>query len=276
MSKCDMRTCQDLTQLGEIDEIKENALLRIEKQIAYTCYRHGAYIGNRTVLPSGAYVDAECPRCKSEKDAEAADALEKIELQKRELEWQTKLKGSRIGKRYWNDSLDTWKASTPNQKSILELCRQYTANFNPSSGKGLFFKGIAGTGKTHLAVSITKTVMAQGYSARYYTLSQLLSGIRACYGQAATQTEDEFYEQMVDYDLLVIDEIGVKTISGDEFNTLYRVIDERYMECKCTILAANTEKTDAETLLTDRIIDRLNETSLTVVFNWDSYRGKGK
>lgn len=232
----------------------------------FHCDRHGEY-RKRVVVRGKAEMFSECPECLAEKEltAQKIENAENFERQWREFG---------AGDRYKNATLQSWRPSNETQELVLRFCEQFADSFEAGVGNGMLLLGAAGTGKTHLAIGTSESLMRRGFSAKYYTLSMLLSGVRSCYGRGALQTEDEFYNALLSYDLLVIDEIAVKSISADEFNTLYRIIDDRYRWMKSTLLCANATKKDAESFLTERITDRLRETFVTVTLNWESYRSK--
>ncbi len=250
----------------------------IRADVTLRCPTHGEYAAVKSTLPiicKDFYTP--CPHCEQEAENQRAiqqrERIEAGEAARRAERWQCVLSGAGIGRRYWDATLDTWQPQSEKQRKVLEVCRRYAVTFNPRGGKGLFLRGGVGTGKTHLAMAILKTVLEK-HTGRYCTLSRLLSGVRSCYGAAATRTEDSFFEEMASYDLLVLDEIGIKTLSADEFNTLFRVIDERYMDSRCTIIAANLNGRDMEDTLTERITDRLAQSVTQIVFDWESRRGK--
>jgi DNA replication protein DnaC len=80
---------------------------------------------------------------------------------------------------------------------------------------------------------------------------------------------------MTDMDLLILDEIGVQFGSETERNLLFDVLNERYEDCKPTLLLSNLPKQDVAKYLGERVMDRLREDGgRVVVFDWESHRGR--
>ena len=74
-------------------------------------------------------------------------------------------------------------------------------------------------------------------------------------------------------DLLILDEIGLQHGSEAEKIILFEILNERYMQCKPTILISNLDINDLKEYITERVIDRMREGGgQKIVFNWESNR----
>ena len=72
----------------------------------------------------------------------------------------------------------------------------------------------------------------------------------------------------------MIDEVGVQSGTEAESRALFDVFNERYQNCKPTILLSNLCPTDFAAAVGDRIADRIKEDGGEVLlFNWESRRG---
>lgn len=218
---------------------------------------------------------SKCPKCQKDETTVTTSGVS----QNKEVAHHD-VKKMRIMKRNHENTLSNYTltaegAAKDDQIEIYALCQSYASAFKYNrNGDSLLFMGGHGTGKTHLAVGILKSVFSEGFTGLYTTASRLFSGARSTYSKNSKWTEDDFYNAMIELDLLVIDEIVVKRMSPDEFNIFFRVIDERYGEMKSTIFITNADSDELKSEFTDKIMDRLNYISTALAFNWQSYRSK--
>jgi DNA replication protein DnaC len=76
--------------------------------------------------------------------------------------------------------------------------------------------------------------------------------------KTSKETEDGVFEELVRYDLLVIDEIGRGGTSEWERAHMFRLIDERYMAgCKPTIACTNHTRAKLVEYLDEAGVSRL-------------------
>ena len=72
----------------------------------------------------------------------------------------------------------------------------------------------------------------------------------------------------------MLDEIGLQHGSESEKIILFEILNERYMQCKPTILISNLDIKDLKEYITERIIDRMRDGGgQKIVFDWESNRG---
>ena len=161
------------------------------------------------------------------------------------------------------------------QLNALNVCRTYANTFRDqfSVGRCMIFRGTTGTGKNHLATAIVNSVLADGFTALIIKISDLMGQFRKSYSGEGGLTEDKLIKKLIDIDLLVLDEIDMAHNSNDERVQLNRIIDNRVLAVKPTIVISNLEIDDLKIRLGARIIDRLLENDGPLVpFEWPSYR----
>jgi DNA replication protein DnaC len=128
---------------------------------------------------------------------------------------------------------------------------------NLDNGRGLWFMGPVGTGKTTLAMLVTQSALAAGRSAARYSLPGLLSQIRKTFD---TGNHNDLLERLVAVDLLHIDDIGAEQTTPWVLEELYSIVNSRYEENKSIVITTNI--LDRETLceqITERTVSRLTE-----------------
>lgn len=188
-----------------------------------------------------------------------------------------------LGKRFLEATFESYEAITPEQQRALDVCRRFGTNFSTALEKGsnLVLLGNTGTGKTMLAAAILTSIIRAGFTGRYYTVHGLIRTIRDTWAKDSPITERELMKRLIDYDLLVLDEVGVQFGSDAEKVTLFELINARYERMKPTIAISNlTLRTDEsqqatiEDALGDRVVDRLKHNSVVIPFGWESWRVK--
>jgi DNA replication protein DnaC len=180
-----------------------------------------------------------------------------------------------IPKRFLNRTFDNYEATTQQQQLALNISRHYANHFSErlENGGGLILQGQPGTGKTHLACAIANQVITNGASARFTTVMQLVRAIRATWKRDSAQTEDAVLQSIIDYDLLIIDEIGVQYETESEKLILFDVLNGRYENEKPTILLTNLVGNELNACIGERNVDRIQEGGgTTISFTWGSYR----
>jgi DNA replication protein DnaC len=189
-----------------------------------------------------------------------------------------KLTGSaNIGKKHACCTFDNYQLceNSSLQKGALEVCRYYAESFAAQHGlaRGMVLYGSTGTGKNHLATAIVNHVLNDGYSTSIIKVSDLMGKFRQAYGRENGLTEDKLFKQLQQLDLLVIDEVGLSHNSVDERVQLNRVIDNRVLAVKPTIVISNLDVDGLKQTLGAAIFDRLTENDAPVLqFSWQSFR----
>ena len=73
---------------------------------------------------------------------------------------------------------------------------------------GLLFVGPTGVGKTHLAVSILRELIAKGFAGLFYEFGSLLKEIQDSYNPISKSSELRVLAPVYQADVLVLDELG--------------------------------------------------------------------
>lgn len=138
--------------------------------------------------------------------------------------------------------------------SILKLCKEYVLNFNPSTSENLLFMGGVGLGKTHLTLAIVSGVIEKGYMAVYGPADSLFSAIEK---EKFGGENKGAYDNMLNCDLLVIDDLGTELVTAFTKSALYNLINSRLLCKKPTIINTNLSLKEIESIYSPRIVSRL-------------------
>ena len=153
-------------------------------------------------------------------------------------------------------------ARDPRTRAVLEQVRLYVDELGDrlAEGRGLWLTGDVGTGKTTLAMLVSKTAIESGHSAAIYSLPRLLARIRRTYdGEAGELSYLDFFKRLTSVDLLHIDDLGAEKRSDWVLEQLYAIVDERYVTNRAMVVTTNLDLPDLEDQIGPRTVSRLVE-----------------
>ena len=128
------------------------------------------------------------------------------------------------------------------------------------AGRGLWLMGSVGTGKTTLAMLVSKLALERGHSVAIYSLPRLLARIRRTYeAQAGEQSYLEFFERLTSVDLLHIDDLGAEKRTDWVLEQLYAIVDERYGSQRSIVATTNLDEPELREQIGERTVSRLVE-----------------
>lgn len=119
--------------------------------------------------------------------------------------------------------------------------------------------GVYQVGKTHLSCAAVNLLCNAGRSARYARAMDIFTQIKSTFGAASKRSLIEVDEEFRKYDLLVIDELQVRSGTDWEENLLRAIIDIRSAELRSTILIANLKRETLLDYLGPAISKRINK-----------------
>ena len=148
------------------------------------------------------------------------------------------------------------------------------ANEYPAVDRGLLFMGPAGVGKTHLAVSIIRSLSEKGFAAVFYEFGSLLKEIQDSYNPISKSSELKVLAPVYQADVLVLDELGATVPTDWVRDTMYQIINKRYNDNKLTIFTTNysDKSNELEERITYRLRSRLYEMCTNVLIEGEDYR----
>ena len=138
--------------------------------------------------------------------------------------------------------------------SILKLCMEYVNNFNPYASQNLLFMGAPGLGKTHLTMAIVSGIIDKGYIPFYGPAENLFNLVSS---ERFSGENKGIYQNMIDSDLLVIDDLGTELSTEFSRSVLYNLINSRMLSQKPTIINTNLSMKEIADRYGERIASRL-------------------
>jgi len=143
----------------------------------------------------------------------------------------------------------------------VRLVRRYVHEIeaNLDQGRGLWFHGDVGTGKTTLAMLVSRAALDAGHSVAIYSLPRLLAEIRATFEADSDGTYVDFLDRLAAVDLLHVDDVGAEKTSEWVLEQLYAIVNARYEEERSVVITTNLERDALAGQITERTVSRLEE-----------------
>ena len=161
------------------------------------------------------------------------------------------LSACRIPPRYRHCSLEHFNPGTPSLRAALEKCLRYCNGYpylGPTDeGLGLLFSGDSGVGKTHLAVSVLRSWWtARARRGQFWDFHELIREIKNSYNPETLTTELQVLAPVVETDVLLLDDLGAWKMTDWMNDTLFYILNSRYMAKRATMITTNYQDADRE------------------------------
>jgi DNA replication protein DnaC len=160
---------------------------------------------------------------------------------------------SRVPPRYEHCSLANFDGGNPSLRAALQKAMSYSTGYphlGQQDGLGLLFTGANGVGKTHLAVSVLRELIeTKGARGQFWDFHELIREIKNSYNAETQQTELQVLEPVVEADVLVLDDLGAWKMTDWMNDTLFYILNSRYLAKRATIITTNYPDADREKVL---------------------------
>ena len=128
------------------------------------------------------------------------------------------------------------------------------------TGRGLWFAGDVGTGKSSLAMLVSQAAERHGRSVAIYPVARLLAEIKDTYDREAGESYMSFFRRLCSVDLLHLDDLGAEKRTDWVLEQLYSIVNERWQDERSIVVTTNN--TDLDVLrdqIGARTVSRLAE-----------------
>lgn len=139
--------------------------------------------------------------------------------------------------------------------------------------QNLVFIGPPGTGKTGLAIGLTRKAALNGLRTRFYNAQDLLDEL---YASLADRSTSRLLTRLANFDLLVIDELGYLSLKPEQANAFFKLMEMRYSR-RSTVITTNLVYEDwyelfKRKVLVEALLDRLQHHCITIHIEGPSLR----
>jgi len=194
------------------------------------------------------------------------------ELMRREARVTTLRERSGLSKRMKGYALDNFNhgLSKSTEKAFAKVM-DYIMNWqeNREAGRGLYFCGDVGTGKTHLAVAVMNELMTRKrVPSLFVTVPEFLDNLREAY-MIPGRDLDEWMDTVKNADLLVLDDLGSERPTEWVRERLFVIVNHRYREALPTLFTSNIGPKDLASQLGERTASRI-----IAMCDWISLEGE--
>jgi DNA replication protein DnaC len=156
---------------------------------------------------------------------------------------------------------------------VVTAVRRYADSIDErlDTGRGLWFMGPVGTGKTTLAMLVSKAAISAGRSVAIYSLPRLL------YEIGDTHRFQRSYVDLLDrlaaVDLLHVDDVGAERTNDWVLEQLYSIVNARYQDGRSIVITTNIlDRTALCEQVTERTVSRLTEMCDEIPVRGDDHR----
>lgn len=128
---------------------------------------------------------------------------------------------------------EKYKVNISPQKNILAIkskCIEFIENFDNPETHNLLFTGNTGLGKTFMSNCIANELIKKGKNVLYQTSPVLLETvIDNKMNKYKSTSQDNFYKNVLEADLLIIDDLGTECLNSMKLSELFTILNTRLL-----------------------------------------------
>jgi DNA replication protein DnaC len=165
-----------------------------------------------------------------------------------------------IPRRYRSVSFQTPPVTEIEPRTVVAHTRRFATRIETQldAGRGLWFMGPPGTGKTTLAMLVSRAALDAGRSVAIYSLPRLLNEIRETF--RAERSHTGLLRKLTTVDLLHIDDVGAERSNEWVLEELYSIVNARYEDERSIVITTNIlDRDELREQITPRTVSRLTE-----------------
>ncbi len=150
----------------------------------------------------------------------------------------------------------------PASRELFQAAYRAARAFADNPKGWLVLTGPGGSGKTHLATAIANRALNQGTVVMYVSTPDLLDHLRAAFNPASEITYDDFFDQVRNVPLLVLDDLGAQSSTAWASEKLDQLINHRYNQGMATVISTIVPLDQ----LDDRLRRKFEDTAVSRIF----------
>ena len=154
------------------------------------------------------------------------------------------------------------RSKEPGVKEQFRAAYDHAVNFAQKPEGWLVFTGPSSSGKTHLAAAITNRCIENNVPAFYVTVPDLLDHLRASFSPSSEIPFDEFFEQVRNAAVLVLDDFGAQSGTPWAKEKLDQLLGHRHNNRLPTVVVSTVPVEELE----ERVRTRLTDTEFCHIF----------
>ena len=168
---------------------------------------------------------------------------------------QSRRIGTGIPKRFRGVSFERKPVCDLDPQTVQHV-RQFVRKIdkNLDEGRGLWFFGDVGTGKTSLAMLVSKAALEAGRSVAIYSVPHLLADIKDTYDDDSNRSYTDLFRRLCEVDLLHLDDLGAEKPTEWVLEQLYSIVNERSI-----VVTSNPGIDELRAQIGQRTVSRLEE-----------------
>jgi DNA replication protein DnaC len=173
---------------------------------------------------------------------------------------QSRKIGTGIPKRFRGVSFER-KPICDMDPALLREMRKFVREIgeNLNHGRGLWFFGDVGTGKTSLAMLVSKAALEAGRSVAIYSVPRLLADIKDTYEDDSGRSYTDLFDRLCEVDLLHLDDLGAEKRTEWVLEQLYSIVNERWQNERSIVVTSNLGVDELREQIGQRTVSRLEE-----------------
>ena len=167
-----------------------------------------------------------------------------------------------IPRRYRDVAFERAPVTDVEPRVVVTETRRFVDHIDArlDEGRGLWFVGPAGTGKTTLAMVVARAALKAGRSVAIYSLPRLLNEIRDTH--RAERSHVDLLDRLTAVDLLHIDDVGAERTTDWVLEELYSIVNARYEDQRSMVITTNLDHDQLSAQISERTVSRLTEMCL--------------
>lgn len=160
-----------------------------------------------------------------------------------------------------------------NAEISKRVIRELSSSRFVHQNESVLLIGPPGTGKTHIAVALGLLAIENGFTVLYRSAFDLVEELQDAF---RTDVRKKYVQNLIRPQLLIVDELGMKTMPQNASDDFLEIIHRRYGS-GATLIATNRPVEDwgkilGDTAATSAILDRFLDGAQIVPFKGKSYR----